>query len=156
MNIILDWYKKVSLSDTSTLATAALLGNIGQLLISQEVKDQHMIGTFKPLILETNAMVAEVEHFHTTSVELSSDMLSHWKLDSQLTQVLRYTYDLANAPGEFKALSTALYVIFHTVPLAGKGIDESVVTDMMILLKELNFNPEPYRAAVHKQLEKQK
>jgi HD-like signal output (HDOD) protein len=154
MNLALDWFKKVSLSQTSTLATAALLGNIGQLLISQEVKDQGFIKTFKPLIAQTNAMVAEVEHFHTTSVELTADIMGHWKLDKNLTFALRYTYDIANAPDEYKELATALYVIYNTVPLTGEGINEDIVMDMMMLLKELNFNPEHYHKAVQKQLAK--
>jgi len=152
MSLIIAWYSKVSISDTAMLATAALLGNIGQVVLSAEIKRKKIENEFLDLANSTNTMFAEIEKLYTTVEDTTADILTHWGLESLMVNAIRYSLDLSNADNENKRFAIALFVTFKTIPVKATEIDINVVDEMADFLKEMNLNPKLYLNAVKKVL----
>ena len=151
MNLAVAWYSKVSLSQTSLLSTAALIANIGQLLIVHEITARGEKERFSSLSRGISPAVAEIETLHTTTTDMTADILKQWGLDDTLVNMIRFSTDLVHAPDEIKHLSIPLYVIQTTVPLLGiDRPDPKVLNEMSDLLEEMNFDSALYRQAVKK------
>jgi len=150
MTLIISWYSKVSISDTAMLATAALLGNIGQIVLSAQIKMKKIEDEFLTLANSTNTMFAEIKTLYTTVEDTTADILTHWGLESEMVNAIRYSLDLANADNETKQLAIALFVTFKTIPIKLTEIDVDVVDEMADFLKEMNLNPKLYLNAVKK------
>ncbi len=150
-NLATYWYPKVSVAKTGVVATAALLANLGQLVIAEEVEKSGVRGRFQELIQTTSTpMFAEIEIFGTTSEDTTANILTKWGLDDTIVNMLHYSNDIANANDELKQEAFALFVIFNTIPSIPSGIDDEKVTEMSEFLKEMNFNPEHYLRAVER------
>lgn len=151
MNLMANWYKKVSLSDAATMATAALLGNLGQIAIAEDIIEKELAEEFCKLIINTgNPMLAELEMLHTTAEDSTADILTHWGLDDELVNAIRYSYDLGNASGEIKTKALACFVVFRTVSSIAPIINEDVVPEMVDLLEEMNMDSKLYLNAISK------
>ncbi len=151
MNFMMSWYPRINLSKTATMVTAALLGNIGQVMIADDVKRQGAQSKFYSIISSTDSPeFAEMEFCNTTTQDVTADMLSHWGLDEELVLALRYSYDFVSAPDETKPLSIALYALFQVIPSHKVAIDEKKATDMASFLSEMNFNPDYFYGALVK------
>jgi len=148
MMLVTSWYSKVRLSDTAMLATAALLGNIGQVVLSAEVKKRNIEKEFMELVNSTNTMFAEVELLYTTVEDTTADILTHWGLESEMVNAIRYSLDIASADNETKQLAIALFVTFKTIPLHTTSIDMDTVDEMIDFLKEMNLDANHYLKAV--------
>lgn len=151
MNLMANWYKKVSLSDAATMATAALLGNLGQIAIAEDIIEKELAEEFCKLIINTgNPMLAELEMLHTTAEDSTADILTHWGLDDELVNAIRYSYDLGNASGEIKTKALACFVVFRTISAIAPVINEDVVPEMVDLLEEMNMDSKLYLSAINK------
>lgn len=157
MNIMMNWFPKVNLSKTAMMVTAALLGNIGQILIADEIKKRGESEKFLALLKQTdNQSFVEMEFCNTTSADVTADMLMHWGLEEELVQVIRYSCDIASAPDEIKLFSIALYALFEVVNGYSLEISKDKIEDMSALLAEMNFDPELFVAAIEKTLSKKR
>ena len=94
--------------------------------------------------------VAEAETLGTTTEDVTADILAHWNLGSLLSEAIRFSTDLGGSPQSVKAYALANYVVFQTLPITSAVPDEKRVEEMVNFLKEMNMNPEHYRAAVEK------
>lgn len=150
MNLMMHWYKKVSLSQVSVLTTAALLGSIGQILIANDIIDKGLNESFKKLVKNTEPLVAEVELTQTTAEDVTADVMTHWGLDDDLIHSIRYSRDLGNAPDEIKPLALAVYAVFTTVPSDGTPVCKETVDYICELLTELNFDANHFLNAITK------
>lgn len=151
MELVTQWYAKVSLHQLPILSTTALLGNMGMIIIAKEVKRRGMIEEFLNVTTHTlNPRVAESELFHTSMEDVSADILTHWGLEQSLVDSIRYSHDLTSAPDEVKNLAIANYVTYTTIKTIDPRIHEDVVKDMAEFLEEMNFNPEYYLNAINK------
>lgn len=151
MNLASFWYPKVSMAKTGLLATAALLANIGQLIIAQEVESTKISNRFRELIQTTSTpMFAEMEIFGTTSEDTTANILACWGLDDTLVNILHYANDTANANDDIKQEAIALFAILNTIPAIPIGIDDDKVSEVCEFLKEMNFNIDFYTKAVEK------
>lgn len=149
MELMTHWYKKVSLSSTATLATAALLGNIGQIAISESLIRNGKGPDFNQLLNQTeNPMLTELEFLHTTAEDASADILTHWGLDDSIVNAIRYSFDLGNADNEIKPLALAIYAVFNTVPSLSPKIEDDKADEMADLLGEMNMDPALFLNAV--------
>lgn len=120
--LMLRWYSKVSVAALETLLTAAILGNIGQLLIAKEVKKKNKEKEFKRLIKEHCLEYAEQKILHTTTPRVSSDIFSFWNFDRDIIDSVRFSDNPQHAPIEVYDLALANYVVFHLVRSDGKII----------------------------------
>lgn len=151
MDLMTLWFSKVSISDLSLLNTSALLGNLGQVLISKEVTRKKIKDEFLNLIKETgNPKVAEAEHFNTTTEDVTADILAYWGLEPELVDSIRFSFDLTSASNDIKKFAIANYVVYSTIPLANTAINDETVASMAEFLGEMNFNPELYKKAVER------
>jgi len=153
MNLATHWYPKISVSMTPHIATAALLGNLGQIIIADEAIRTKKEEKFKELISSTSMPVfAELELFGVSAEDVTADILAEWGLSEDISNLLRYANDIANASDEFKKEAIAIYVIFNTIPSIPTGSIREKAEEMAGFLKEMNFNTGHYLKAVDKLL----
>jgi HD-like signal output (HDOD) protein len=150
MMLIMQWYRKISLPDLSLLTTAALLGSIGQILVADDVIQRGISAEFKSLVLSTEPVAAEVELTNSTAEDVTADIMTHWGLDDELINVIRYSRDLANAPRELKNLALAVHIVFKSFLSDGRPLEDETVEYLCELLEELNFDSNLYREALTK------
>jgi len=142
------WYSKVSPDDLSIVSTAALIDNIGELLISQEAAERHLTDEFRYIVQTQSPVAAEIEIFHTTTEDVTAAILSHWGLDDKLINAIKYSNDLLECPDEIKRLAFTIYVINQTVPVNNEKVPLNIIVEMEDLIKEMNLSPAEYRKAV--------
>ncbi|MCV6607841.1 MAG: response regulator [Campylobacterales bacterium] len=151
MDLMTFWFSKVSMSDLALLNTSALLGNLGQVLISKEVIRREIQNDFSTIISETaNPKAAEAEYFNTTTEDVTADILAYWGLEEELVDSIRFSFDLTNASNEIKKLAIANFVVYSTISTINPEINEETVENMAEFLTEMNFDATLYKKAVKK------
>lgn len=150
MNLILYWYMKVNLSKVGLLTTAALIGNLGQVIISTILAQEGESSSFRKVVEEKGARKAELEVLQTTAESVTVDILTHWQIDSEITNVIKYADNPASAPEGIRNEAFALHVAYSTIPSTSLEINPRTVESMAsdISLKELNSSA--YRKAIEK------
>jgi HD-like signal output (HDOD) protein len=155
------WYNQINKEMLDTLTTGAQLGNLGQILISQDIIQSGKIDDFKTEIEDEEPLdVIELNMAGYTTIEVSAMILEHWKLDSQLIEAIKASSSLESAEAadeEVKPFAVALYIVFNAinelgqfiVPEDAEGIydliadynlDESHFTDILEELRQLAEN----------------
>lgn len=152
LNLAVAWYSKVSLSDTSLLSSAALIANIGQLLIIGEIKDRGLEAAFAKTVEQFSPRVAEIDFLNTTTEDMTADILGQWGVEEEMTDLVRFSNDLLGAPDAVKHLAVVMYVINMTVPMNNRPCSAETVAEMCDLLEEMNIDPKKYKNAVGKVL----
>jgi HD-like signal output (HDOD) protein len=150
MNFIFHWYRHVNLSDVGMVCTAALLGNIGQIIINDEVLERHEIEHFQDMLFSTSSYFAEVELLHTSATDVSSDILRHWGVNSELAYIIRYSMDPLNAREDLQQLVIALHVTFNIIKSIDEPIQAHDVHEMRSLIEEFGFNLKHFDQALLK------
>lgn len=118
--LMIKWYSKVSIAALSILSTTAILGNIGQLLMAQEIAKMGKQEEFSKFAHKYSIQYAEEKVLQTTTSHVSSDIASFWELDSDIIDSLRFSDNPKNAPDEVYDLALANYVVFRLIRLDGK------------------------------------
>ncbi len=134
MNLIMQWYQKVSKSDVGFLMTAALMGNIGQLVIALEAARQQNVDEFKTLSEEAGTTFAELELFYTTAEDLTSEILEDWGLHEKIVDALAFCHNLADAPKEILPYAVSLHAVFKIVPQTKAAFDAEAIDSVCNLL----------------------
>lgn len=150
MEFMTSWYAKEKFMMLPTLTTSALLGNIGQIIISKEVQEQKIGESFLSVVRRVGSTVAEAEFFNTTAEDITADIMDHWQMPKTLVNSIRYSYDLARADAEIKPYAIANYVVYNTLSNIHTEPDLNQVEQMSAFIKELNLNEEHYQNAVSK------
>ena len=117
--LMIKWYSKVSISALAILSTTAILGNIGQLLLAQEIQKMGKEEEFLNFAKKYSMEYAEEKILQTSTPLVSSDIASFWELDSDIVDSLRYSDNPKNAPDEVYDLALANYVVFRIIKLDG-------------------------------------
>lgn len=141
------WYSKIAPNDIDVVSTAALIGNIGELLISQEASERRLSEKFKHIVQTQSPIAAEIEVFHTTTEDVTAAILYHWGLDDKLINAIKYSNDLLECPDDIKKLAFAIYIINQTIPINNKKIPNSTFLEMQALIDEMNLNSKEYKKA---------
>ena len=141
------WYVHVDKNLLSTLSTTAILGNLGQLLISKEVEKIGIVEEFQEVSLQKSFNEAEEELLHTNSAYVTSDILNFWNLKPDIIDAIRYSADIANAPLEIKSLAIANFIVYNLVHLDA-SIEKEIPDDIVHLLSEEGLSLEPLQAAL--------
>jgi HD-like signal output (HDOD) protein/CheY-like chemotaxis protein len=117
MKLINNWAHSVAPDDSDILNVAALLGNIGQMLIAKEIAAQQKESVFYESIQQKGVLETEYDFLRTSTAAVSSDILYFWKMPPTLIDIISYSNDPKEAVEEIKPLSLICHVVFELVPL---------------------------------------
>jgi len=143
------WYTHVDKNLLSALSTTAILGNLGQLLLSKEIESLGLKEEFVELSFQKSFEEAEEELLHTNSTYVTSDILSFWNLKPNIIDAIRYSSDVINAPLETRALAVANFVVYNLVHLNAQ-VETEISDDIYYLLSEEGLDPKPLENALKK------
>ncbi len=140
LSLMLKWYSKVSIADLSILTSTASLGNIGQLLISKELLRLDIDDKFIELCSAFDIKYAEESLLHTTTCQISSQILNYWKLSEDIVDVIEYSDYPKDAPKEIRKLCVANSIVNTLIDLQG-NIAQEIPDEILPLLAEFNLDP---------------
>lgn len=147
LTLMIKWYSKVSISSLAILSTTAILSNIGQLLLAEEISKINKKDEFLKEIDAHGIQFAEEKLLHTTTALVSSDILSQWQLDKDIVDSIRFSDNPQNASKEIQSLCLANHVVCRLIELNGTihhFIPESIVN----LLQENGLSVNPLEKAL--------
>lgn len=150
MNLMMHWFMKVALSKVGLLTTAALIANIGQVVISRVVSRQGKSLQFLKLVQEKGAKRAELEMVHATAELVTVDVLTHWQLDPEIIGALKYCSHPDQAPQDFRQEALALYVVNQTILAETPKVEPRLIERMASEVSLHQMNPTAFRKAVEK------
>jgi len=139
MKLMSKWYQRVNPKHVNILTVAALLSNLGQMLISREILKQEKEDAFLKSVTEKSAYEAEYEFLRTSTAAVTSDILYFWKMSSRLIDAISYSDDPMQAVEEIQPLSLACHIVFSLVPLTEPTI-LPISDDIKKLLLENDLN----------------
>jgi len=145
--LMVKWYSKISISSLSVLSTTAILGNIGQILIAQEINASKKKATFLENIDDDNIQIAEERCMHTTTASVTSDILSYWHLDMDIVDSIRFSDNPEDAPEEIYPLCLANHVVYRLIELDG-NIVSKVPIEIEKLFKQSGLSVQPLQKAL--------
>ncbi|PHR54699.1 MAG: hypothetical protein COA44_12485 [Arcobacter sp.] len=118
------WYSRVNSSDLSLLCSSAILGNLGEILINQELINEGLSDEFKTYHKD-DLSKAEVTLLKTSSAFVTADILEFWDLDPDLVDSIRYSDSPFNASTPLiQKLACANAVVYTMVSPYGEVLDE--------------------------------
>jgi len=148
LSLMLKWYSKISISDLSILSTTALLGNIGQILISQEILNNKQEILFQSLIDTFGTQYAEELAVFTTTAIVSAQLLSYWKLSRAIVNIVMYSDNPEEAPQEIIKLTVANHIVYKLIPLDGSILHE-VPEELLEIMNKYDFELHILEKALH-------
>jgi HD-like signal output (HDOD) protein/HPt (histidine-containing phosphotransfer) domain-containing protein len=120
-----NWYSSVNSTDLNILCSSAILGNLGMILIDQEICNEGLDETFKRYS-EDELLQAEVTLLKTSSAFVTADTLEFWGLESDLIDSIRYCDSPFNAGDPYiQKLACANAVVYGMVTPYGR-LHESI------------------------------
>lgn len=135
------WYARVNAQDLNILCSSSILGNLGQILINQELISRDLVDKFKAFP-SRELSVAELTLLKTSSAFVTSDILEFWGLDAELVDSIRHSDSPFNAhTPRGQRLSCANAVVYAMIsPYAEieETVPENVKTMMLKAGLKLN------------------
>jgi len=117
------WYARVNSDDLSLLCSSAILGNLGEILINQELIEEGLDEEFRSYN-KNELSKAEVTLLKTSSAFVTSDILEFWGLDTKLIDSIRYSDSPFNASTpEIQRLACANAVVFSMITPHGEIVE---------------------------------
>ena len=150
MRLIISWYAKVSISDLNILATTAVLGNIGQIIIAKEIDSLGKSEEFLAIVEDKGCKIAEEQILNITATEITADILSYWNLDRTLVDSIRYSDNLEQAPDEVKNYALANKIIYELIPPRFKSVPLQLSKDISDLMEKYDLKSELLFKAVER------
>jgi HD-like signal output (HDOD) protein len=144
--LMTSWYSSIDRNMLDILATTAQVGNVGQIIIAKELANTNQELEFKDAIDDDDFYELEEEMVGHSTIEVSAEILDHWKLDSMITDSIKYSQSLEhinNAPEEIKPYAIANFIVFHSLDLKGES-SEGAMDDVYDLLHEHNLNEDEF------------
>ena len=139
--LMMKWYSRVDFSLLSTLAITGLIGNIGQVVIADVIKSLKKVDEFQKILIEKGVDEAEKTIVGATTIEVTSSILKHWKLDDKIVKSIKYSnsfneIDENEEIEELKSLAIANHIVYKIVDLLGKNNMLCVSEDIDLLMQE--------------------
>jgi len=142
------WYAQIDEESLPLLSASAILGNLGSILIDQELHAQGLVSEFKNYRPERTS-IAEVALLKTSTAYVTADILEFWGLETELVDSIRYSDSPFNSGSErMKSLCCANAIVYKMVTPYGKLLDEPP-KEVQRLLSKSGFDRESLEAAVH-------
>ncbi len=114
------WYFQVDPDALTLLCSSAILGNLGEILIDQELINQGLEHAFKDYDVNEFSK-AEVTLLKTSAAFVTADILEFWGLDSELVDSIRYSDSPFNASSaKLQQLACANAIVYRMVTPHGE------------------------------------
>ncbi len=141
------WYSQIDEQSLSVLSASAILGNLGSILIDQELHSQALVSEFKDY-LPDKISKGEVALLRTTTAFVTAEVLEFWGLENELVDAIRYSDSPFNANSEkIKSLSCANAIVYKMVTPFGELLEE-IPHDVKQLLSRAGLKEETLETAV--------
>jgi len=141
------WYAQVNVQDLNILCSSSILGNLGQILINQELIAQGLDDEFRRL-KPTELSRAEVKLLKTSSAFVTADILEFWGLESELVDSIRYSDSPFNASStRNKQLACANAVVYKMVSPYGK-LEETIPQCVKTLMSKAGLKLDVLEEAI--------
>jgi HD-like signal output (HDOD) protein len=119
-----EWYEGIDKNMLEVLATSAQLANIGQVIVARELIDNGHAQDFLDAVSsgEDEVDELEIEFLGTSALEISVEILRHWKLDDEIIQALEYSTSIENiyqAPENIREYAIANYCVLNAIDAVG-------------------------------------
>ncbi len=109
------WYSQIDDQALSVLSSSAILGNLGSILIDQELHAEHMVSDFKHYNHDEISK-AEVALLKTSTAFVTADILEFWGLEADLVDSIRYSDSPFNASSDkINKLACANAIIYKMI-----------------------------------------
>ncbi len=132
------WYSRVNTPDLKVLSSSAILGNLGEILMNQELINAGLQEKFKTYSAEALTQ-AEVDLLKTSSAFVTADILEFWGLDADLIDSIRYSDSPFNASTpKVQQLACANAIVYKMVTPHGKLLKE-IPQSVKVLMKKARF-----------------
>jgi HD-like signal output (HDOD) protein len=96
--LAMTWYSKIDIKALATLASAAAISNLGQIIIARELTALNACSTLHTLMHEHPVYDAEEQLLGTTTPEVTADILKHWNFDQITVDTVRYAIRTSGGP----------------------------------------------------------
>jgi len=147
LSLMLKWYSKVSISDLSLLSSTAILSNIGQLLVSQELISSDQSAQFEELCKVFSITYSEEFLLNTSTTHVSSQILRYLKLPSDIVEVMEHSDNPFNSQPEITKLCVANHIVCTLITLQG-DISKKVSPEIYALLDKFDLEHIPLEKAL--------
>lgn len=118
------WYVNVNSADLNTLCSSAILGNLGEILINQELINEGLDKKFKSY-KKDELSKAEVTLLKTSTAFVTADTLEYWGLDENLVDSIRYSDSPFNASTpNIQSLACANAIVYTMVTPYGEVLEK--------------------------------
>jgi len=148
------WYKKVDRRKLSILSVTAMIGNFGQFVMARMIKEQDLVNEFQVLIKEKGVYEAELELMHTTSLQITADILHHWNFTQEYILATSESMSFFNTNEDIAQYSFANSVIFSLIEPTNVSGDIVISDTLGEIFKDEQLNINDLRKAVNELEEK--
>ena len=138
LSLMLKWYSKISISDLSILSSTAILGNIGQILISQELVNINKDDIFQEMIETLGIKYAEESLVYTTTNIISAQILSYWQLSRSIISIIMYSDNPEEAPEDMRKLAVANHIVYALISIDGT-IQKTIPDELLDIMAKYDF-----------------
>jgi len=152
LTLVTKWYSKVSIASLSVLSSTAVLGNIGQLLISKELKEMDLVENFRDIYSSIGIKNAEGKTLHTSTTTISSQILNYWHIAPDIVDTIAYSQNPNEAPEDLEPFVIANNIVYELVRLDGTIVNE-IPDDILVLMAKYNLDVQPLQNALEYLLE---
>jgi HD-like signal output (HDOD) protein len=145
-SLMIKWFSKVSFTKLNILATSALVGNIGQLIVSKEISANNQEDEFRSLLEYEEVDIAERELVGMSSEEITAHILNHWNLDQVLVDSIKHAVSkeaLEDASDEVSVYAKANYIVYNAIDVTGKT-DPDKLEEVKEMLTQDNLKVEQF------------
>lgn len=145
-----EWYNDIDKKKLEILATTSQLANIGQLIIAKELIDTGKANDFKKALINCEDEIDELETEFVghTSIEVSAEILKHWKLDSTLVNSLLFSYSseaLNRCDEVTRPYAIANFCVLNAIDTIGKE-NESHMEEILDILDHNDLGESKFTA----------
>jgi HD-like signal output (HDOD) protein len=144
--LMTSWYSSIDRSMLDVLATTAQVGNVGQIVVAKELLNSGDDEEFRDGLDDEDVYEFEMELVGHSTIEVSAEILDHWKLDSMITESIKYAQSVEHinqAPEDIKPYAIANFIVFHALDLRGNS-SETAMDDVYDLLHEHGLNEDEF------------
>ncbi len=114
MNLMKEWTRSIQPQHASELQLAAFLSGIGKILLSHILIEENKVDVFKEKIAnDTPEWVAELEITGVSSLQVSTMMLRHWKVDNTIVAILEHTDSSEAIPENLQLPVAMMETVYH-------------------------------------------
>jgi len=127
-----------------------MLGNIGQLVIAGQVKNEGKVEVFSHMLDDSSTTHTEYSLVHTHTEEITATVLENWGLDTLIVEALRYSRDVKAAPEEIKKHAAALHALFYVIPSTKAIVDRDHIDYVCDMLTYYGHDKDVFLSSLEK------